>query len=87
MRTSKFTDEQIVRALRDADATSTAAAAKKIGVSEQTLYVWRRKFRDASVDEVRQLKAVVEENNTLKKLLAEQLLAIAVLKEVNSKKW
>ena len=87
MRKSNFTDEQIVRALRDADATSTAAAAKKIGVSEQTLYVWRRKFRDASVDEVRQLKAVVEENNKLKKLLAEQLLAIAVLKEVNSKKW
>ena len=87
MRKSKFTDEQILRALRDAAATSTAAAAKKIGVSEQTLYVWRRKFRDASVDEVRQLKAVVEENNKLKKLLAEQLLAIAVLKEVNSKKW
>jgi putative transposase len=50
MRKSKFTDEQIVRALRDADATSTAAAAKKIGVSEQTLYFWRRKFWDASVD-------------------------------------
>jgi putative transposase len=56
-------------------------------VSEQTLYVWRRKFRDSSVEEVRQLKAVVEENKKLKKLLAEQLLAIEVLKEVNSKKW
>ena len=61
MKRSTFTDEQFVRAVRDADATSAAAAVKKIGVSEQTLCVWRRKVRDASVDEVRQLKAAVEE--------------------------
>lgn len=87
MKKSKHTDEQIVRALREVDATSVGEVAKKMGVTENTIYVWKRKFRGQSVDDVKTLKALAAENAKLKKLLAEQLLTIEVLKEVNGKKW
>ena len=87
MRKSKFTEEQIVRALRDSDASSVGEVAKKLGVSEQTIYAWRKKFRGHTVDDVKAMKAMATENAQLKKLVAEQLLAIQVLKAVNAKKW
>lgn len=87
MRKSKYTDEQIVRALRDADATSVAEVAKRLGVTDQTIYAWRRRFRGQSVDDVKAMKALAAENARLKKVVAEQALAIDVLKEVNAKKW
>ena len=87
MKKSKYTDEQIVRALREVDATSVGEVAKKMGVTENTIYVWRRKFRGQSVDDVKAMKAMAAENAKLKKLVAEQLLTIEVLKEVNGKKW
>lgn len=87
MRKSKFSDEQKVKALRDADASSVAEVAKRLGISDQTLYLWRRRFRGATVDEVRDMKAITAENAKLKKLVVEQLLAIEILKEVNAKKW
>lgn len=87
MKKSRFTDEQKVKALRDAETTSVEAVSKKLGVSEQTIYLWRKKFRGQSVDEVREMKALLAENARLKKLVAEQALSIEVLKEVNAKKW
>ena len=87
MKKSRFTDEQKVKALRVAEATSVEVVSKKLGVSEQTIYLWRKKFRGQSVDEVREMKALIAENTRLKKLVAEQALSIEVLKEVNAKKW
>ena len=88
MRKSRFTEEQIVAALKEhAAGTRTGELCRRLGISNETLYNWKRKYGGLSVSEKRRLKALEEENRRLKKLLADQMLDNEALKYVLSKNW
>ena len=87
MRKSRFTDEQMVAIIRESDRDGVAKVATKHGVSEQTVYIWKRRFGTFEASDVRRLKALELENGRLKKLVAERDLEIEVMKEIAAKKW
>ncbi len=87
MKKSRFSEEQMVTILREADRTTVAEAAKKHKVSDATIYAWRKHFGQMQAADVKRLKALELENSRLKKLLAERDLDIEILKEINAKKW
>ncbi len=87
-RKSKFTDEQIIRALRQVDSGAKPSdVSRALGVEERTLHRWRQRFGGMEVSEAKRLRALEEENARLKKLLADQLLDNEALRLVVSKKW
>lgn len=85
---SKFTDEQIVRAVREVEAGGNQTeVARKLGVTQQTIYRWKERWGGVEVNEAKRLRALEDENARLKKLLADTLLDKAMLETALSKKW
>lgn len=87
MKKTRFTEEKMVKILREADIGSVAEVAKKHGISDQTIYLWRKRFGKLEPADVKRLRQLEVENSKLKKLLAERDLEIDVMKEVAAKKW
>ena len=86
MRKSRFTDEQVVGIIREADREPVAEVAKRRGVSEQTIYTWCKRFGELRTEDVRRLRQLEAENARLKKLVAERDREIEVMREVAAKK-
>jgi putative transposase len=88
MRKSRFTEEQIIKALKEhAAGLSAADVCRKHGISDATFYKWRSRFGGMEISDARKLKALEEENRKLKKLLAETMLDASTLKEMLAKNF
>lgn len=83
-----FTEEQIIGILKEQESGErTADVCRRHGISQATFYKYKSKYGGLEVSDARKLRALEDENNKLKKLLAEQMLDNAMLRDVNSKKW
>lgn len=87
MKKSKFTEEHIAFALKQAESgTRVEEVCRKMGISQATFYAWRKKFGGLGVSELRRLRQLEEENRKLKQLVADLSLDKAMLQDVLTKK-
>lgn len=88
MKKRRFTEAQIINILKEQEAGSrTGDVCRRHGIAESTFYKWKAMFGGMEVSEAKRLKSLEDENRRLKSLLADAHLDIAMLKDVNSKKW
>jgi len=92
VKRKKNTPEQIVTKLRQAQmeigkGATVDQASRKLGITEQTYYRWKREYGGMEVDQLGRLKELERENGRLKKIVDEQAMDIDALKEIASKKW
>ena len=88
MKRSRFSEEQIISLLREHQAgLSAKELCRKFGISDATFYKWRSKYSGMEVSDARRLKSLEAENAKLKKMLAEQMLDVATLKEMLGKNF
>lgn len=86
MKKQRFTEEQIIAVLKEQEAgMKVADLCRKYGISDATFYNWKAKYGGMEVSEAKRLRALEEENAKLKKLLAEQMLDVAALRELLAK--
>ena len=87
MKKTRFSEEQMVKILREADKAPVSEVAKKHGVSDVTIYAWRKRFGQLEAVDLKRLRSLEAENARLKKVLAEKVMDIEILKDVAAKKW
>ncbi len=88
MKRKRFSEEQIIGVLTESEARmKTADLARRQGVSEATIYNWKAKYGGLEVSEAKRRRELEDENAKLKRLLADQMLDAAALRELLSKKW
>ena len=87
MKKTRFTEEQMVTILREADEKSVPEVAKKHSISAQTIYGWRKHFGALEPADIKRLRQLEQENGRLKRVVADLTLDIDLLKEVSRKKW
>lgn len=88
MKRKRFTEEQIINALKEAESGLSAAdVCRKHGISDATFYNWRSKYGGMEVSDAKKLRQIEEENRRLKHLVADLTLDNQMLKAVNAKKW
>jgi len=87
MKRKRFTEEQIVYALKQAESgVKVAELIRTMGISEQTFYRWKKQYAGLGVSELRELRQLREENSKLKSLVADLSLDKHILQEIVSKK-